>query len=141
MTKVAKIIERAAFKLRAASPINPATPELQQGYYDELVSMLEAWEKQEYNTGILVPDAGEMDTETDLAEPLDTTDAIVTNLAMKCATISGKEPDFQLGVESRVSLHEVQKEYRWKDAPDLEPTGITGEGDRTIGPINIRSYQ
>lgn len=139
MTTAANIIQRSLFKLRASSPINPAPPELTKAVYDELVSMLEAWEKQGYNTGILVPDSRDLDTKADLSEPLDATDAIVNNLAIKCAGLAGKEADFQLKIDAERTRNEVEKEYRWQDAPDLEPSGILGEGDQQAGYINIRS--
>ena len=138
MSTAAYIVERALFKLRAHSPINPAPPETLDSCHDELISMLEAWERQEIDTGVLIPEPGK--TETELAEPPDVTDAVVANLALKVAPLVGKEPDQRLFVEAQTTKHEIEKDYRYIDPPTMVPTEQHGEGNRVRSALNIRSY-
>lgn len=79
-------VTRALFLNGASSPINPASPELIQIAFEDLVSMLINWAALNINIGVTIPE-----NQTDeLNNPPDTDLVIAYQLAVLSA------PDFQL---------------------------------------------
>jgi len=133
------IIESALKRIGAASIVQPAAPETIIEGLNILKSMIQLW----LSWGIQLR-INPLDKPGDeLGEPLDTTNAIIDNLALMVA------PDFdngrgnvsaQLKANARMGLAQVKQLYRPLTVPARQPSSTTARGQGNVNGITTRTF-
>ncbi|MEE8289711.1 MAG: packaged DNA stabilization gp4 family protein [Nitrosomonadaceae bacterium] len=118
-------ITRALFLNGAASPINPASQELKELTFEDLVSMLISWAALNINLGITIP----TNPTDELDNPPDTDLVIAYQLAVLSAPTFKIDAPYPVKVQAKQLYNNLLTTYAPHPLPEWTDTLPTGSGN------------
>ena len=125
MATAISLVTRALFLNGASSPINPATPELVQLAFQDLVDMLVEWAALNINLGVTIPE----NPADEINNPPDTNQVIRYQLAVYSAPTFKIQAPMDVKTQSDILFTRLLTTYSPHPLPEWTDTLPIGSGN------------